>query len=251
MDKVRFTIGDAHVWQGFHSVGDNGMIGALVYVTADTLRAVTDHFHDNVLATEWDRVHNGPTEDWNTLAFGDAGTIVSPVDGITPLYRLTFAEALVVQRFDPSKGRTYQERSAEGIRDVPWGAWVNEETIDGSEGPLTDADEGFVPVTHGFYIDPKDVADGRSDAPLIDTERAKAAREAEDTWSPVAPKVTFVTIEYSDGTTAKMEFSGIHEPLEQSGTSYDGPVPPKGMDLEQVISTAVTDLGLWPLDVAV
>jgi hypothetical protein len=179
MDKVRFTVGDAHVWQGFHTVGDNGMIGALVYVTADTLRAVTDHFHDNVLSTEWDRVHNGPSEDWETLAFGDAGTIVSPLDGITPLYRLTFAEAVIVQRFDPTMGRTYDRHLDSGnIEKVPMGAWVNEDTIDGFEQPFADA--GFTPVTHGFYIDPQDVAEGRSNAPLIDTEYAKAQRDGHD-----------------------------------------------------------------------
>lgn len=178
MDKVRFTVGDAHVWQGFHSRGDNGMIGALVFVTADTLRAVTDHFANDILRDEWQRVHNGPSDDWATLAFGDEGTIRSPIDGLTPLYRLTFAEVVIVQRFDPTAGRTYDRHEADGtITKVPYGAWLNEDTIDGIDG-FDDAGPDFEPVTHGFFIDPKDVAEGRTDAPLIETKRSRAERVA-------------------------------------------------------------------------
>lgn len=59
-------------------------------------------------------------------------------------------------------------------------------------------------------------------------------------------KVLFVTIEFDNGSTAKMEFSAIHEPLEQSGTTYEGNVPVVVGRIEDAISAAVTENGLWP-----
>lgn len=280
MDKVRFTIGDTHVWQGFHD-GDHGMVGALVWVTADTLRHLTDHFQSN-WSTDFDRVHNAPTEDWATLAFGDSGTIKSPVDGITPLYRLTSAEALIVQRFDPEGGKTHERHFGEGnIELVPNGAWVNESAID--EDALTDE----VPeiVTHGFIIDPQDVAEGRSDAPLIDTLAARATREAkaeraeqhlnqerwatsedyragwqdglmsgrgsDETADDEQPEqngtkkvwVESVSVHLSDGTSFVIQ-QDTHP--HNNGTSFSGNLIPAGHELEDAINVAINELDLYP-----
>jgi len=177
MDKVRFSIGDPHVWQGFHIKGDHGMVGALVFVTADTLRQITDHMMSEVYTSDFDKAHNAPEEDWATLAFGDTGTIMSPLDGMTPLYRLTLAEPTIVQRFNPQAGRRMEHIKAEGGSEyVPLGAWETEDTIDSFE-PWSDVDDDFEPVLHGFVINRDDVRDGRSDAPLIETEYSRRKRE--------------------------------------------------------------------------
>jgi hypothetical protein len=205
LDKVRFSLAE-HVWQGFHRKGDVGMVGSLVFVTADTLRQLTDFLYDLYGKDDL----NYP-QGYEQLALGSDGMLTSP-DGLTPLYPFVDAEPTIVQRFKVTNERWTGN-----------GKWVNEETLDSFDGP---GDGDWTPVLHGFVM-------GRDD-PKIELEKDRE------------PKVAFVTIEYTDGTKARMEFCADETPLNGSGTSYTGEVPDANTDLECQISDAVTGLNLWP-----
>lgn len=168
MDKVRFSIGDARIWQGYHRKGESGMVGSSVWLTADTLRRVTDSLYAN-MTTDFDRTHNAPEPEWDLLAFGGAVWYVEPgrvrlaPDGHTVLYPLTMYEAIIVQRFDPNGGRTYDRHGENGvITKVPMGVWVNEEVLDGDIGPVE-----WDPLPQGFILDKQLWDEGRSDTPPV------------------------------------------------------------------------------------
>lgn len=226
MDRVRFAIGTDRVFQGFHD-GDHGMVGALVFVTADTLKAVTDHIHNDLHTTAFDKEHNAPTEDWDTLAFGDPGTILSPIDGKTPLYRLA-SEATIVQRFDP-------KRPARDDGSQWMGRWVNEDPID-DPNPWDIEPGTFKPDTYGFVISADDVRDGRSDAPLIETEADRKAKEV--------LYAAEVNVRLSNGAAFTILMEG--DPVNDQGTTYSGPPTTLAGALEDSILEAINNLGLNP-----
>jgi len=217
MDKVRFSLG-VDVFQGYHD-GDYGMVGALVFVTANTLREVEALMAEQ-MTTDFDKLHNGPEGMRQTLAFGGGG-VLSSEDGVTVIYPLMDVEPSIVQRFDPTLGR--------------FGQWVNVDTLDGYFGGQPD----WEPVFHGFVIDAEGWARGVSDAPPIDTEAARAVRES----APKKVWVVSVKVEMSDGTDFEVEQSP-HE--HEGGTSYSGHLPPAARELEDAINVAINELNLYP-----
>lgn len=243
LDRVRFAIGTAKVFQGYHRKGEYGMVAANVWVTADTLRLIVDHV-DAEIHDDFDRIHNPLEAEHDRLAFGDtawesdtrngmttwtSNGRLAP-DGATVLYPLTTFEATIVQRFDPTGGRTYDRIEWNGdVTKVPMGVWVTEDTIDSFNGGV----DGMVPEPVGFVADAALWAEGRSDTPPIETEASRKAK----------PAVLSVTIEYTTGK-AEMTF----EPVESngSGTSYDGVIPEEGQSIEEAVSMAISTLGLWP-----
>lgn len=60
-------------------------------------------------------------------------------------------------------------------------------------------------------------------------------------------KIAKVTVEFTDGTDATMDFEPTtSDGFNQSGTSYSGSTPEGFETVEQAISDAVTKAGLWP-----
>jgi hypothetical protein len=211
------------------------MVGASVLVTANTLREVVQHIHDDIHTTPFDREFNAPEPEMEKLAFGDSDAIAP--DGRTPLYRITTFGATIVQKYDPDA------RMPSGWR----GRWFNVNPID-DVAPWDDMAPGeFEPVCHGFVISRENVRDGRSDAPLIETtadRQLAALPAAERAVIEGRDAIVEVRITMVDGSEAVMQFdSDAH----QSGTSYSGNVPTVvSTVIEEAISKAVTDAGLWP-----
>lgn len=155
--KVRVANGNAgddcdnQVWQGFYA--GNNMGGADVYVTADTLRRFVDAVEAE--QDEWDRLNNPYTSANESLAFG-TGAVKVPGTKVV-VYPLFDMALEVVQRFDPTAGKTYSHRHADGtVTMEPYGAWVNVAPILGNPKPM------------GFVINEQDYAEGRSgDQPFL------------------------------------------------------------------------------------
>ena len=146
LSRVRFVMteeGPTPMFQGFHR-GEHGMSGgAIVYVTAHTLRQMVE-WHDGQ-SSDFDRIHNRMENEEAMLAFGGStenGTISLAPDGYTPLYMVTTYEPLVIQRYNPKAGL--------------WGLWENVEPHDGDITPV------------GFTFDAEGFAAGRSDTPNVE-----------------------------------------------------------------------------------
>ena len=136
---------DNHVWQGFYA--GNNMGGVDVYVTADTLRRFVDVAES--MQDEWDRLNNPYTFAAEALAFG-TGAVKVPGTKVV-VYPLFDMALEVVQRFDPTAGKTYSHRHADGtVTMEPYGAWVNVAPVLGNPKPM------------GFVINEQDYAEGRS-----------------------------------------------------------------------------------------
>jgi hypothetical protein len=154
------------------------MVGASVLVTANTLREVVQHIHDDIHTTPFDREHNAPEPEMELLSFGGSSaeqTVRLAPDGFTPLYRITTFGATIVQRFDPER------RTASGWK----GMWVNEDPID-SEAPWEDMAPGtFEPVCHGFVQSRSDIAEGRGDTVAPIETMADRVEAAQDDDEPV------------------------------------------------------------------
>lgn len=246
LDRVRFVAGDEQedapvkVWQGFDAASTNGSAGfAMVYVTAETLRQMADVDWDIVKDDAFGRLHNAPEGFWNRLAFGgdhQTGTnrpdAITAPDGVTPLYLVGEWTVVIVQRFNPNGGKTYDVVTVENgverkIGERHWGAWENEAELTGIPDPV------------GFVYNPEAWEQGRSDTPPF----ARIEDEAEEKVALVG--VTFV---YSDGNRAEMSLEPEPEgnELSQSGTTYHGPMPVGHSAIEDAVSTAVAVAGLWP-----
>lgn len=166
MDRVRFVAGDesedspVKVWQGFDAGTTNGSAGFdVVYVTAETLRQMADYDWDMVKDNAFDRVHNAPEGFWDRLAFGgdprwdSEGARFAP-DGVTPVYAVSEWSSIIVQRFNPDGGRTYDiVRGGVKVGVGHFGVWENVHPVTGIPEPV------------GFVVDEKLWKEGRSDTP--------------------------------------------------------------------------------------
>jgi hypothetical protein len=158
--RVRFVMaeeGPTPCFQGFHR-GEHGMAGAIVYVTADTMRRIVK-WH-NKMATPFDAIHNRMEAEESMLAFGAAPgsgqvTLTAP-DGVTPLYMVCTYEPLIVQRFDPDGGQEYAIMgNGSRVGTGHFGVWRNVAPFEGEVEPV------------GFVVDEQGWAEGRTDTPPI------------------------------------------------------------------------------------
>ena len=159
LTKVRFVMmeqGPTPCFQGFHR-GEYGMAGAIVWVTADTLRRIVKWHNKQMNA--FDAIHNRMEMEEGFLAFGvdaDSLYVTTAPDGVTPLYMLCTYEPVIVQRFDPNGGKAYdihREGQPKGIGH--FGVWENVAPYEGKVTPV------------GFVVDWDLWREGRSDTPPI------------------------------------------------------------------------------------
>lgn len=230
MDRVRFVAGDesedipVKVWQGYDAAS-NTMAGQIVFITAETARQMAEYEWDQMKDDEWNRQHNAPEGFWDLLAYGSKGARLAP-DGVTPLYPLDWWTTIIVQRFNPNAGQTYDiVRGGVKIGVGHFGVWENVHPVYGIPEPV------------GFVVNPQDWAEGRGDTPPFQREDDEEEDEPEKVY------VERVKVEFSNGA----DFEVTQSPLrDDNGTSFSGDQPQGSSDLESTITDALLALNLYP-----